>query len=82
VDPVPDPLPLRKSGSAGNRTRDLWILFRNLILETFTSLHFIVLILSTLNEHQRKPLEFLCTKLGSMPFPNVFNVTVIVTIVL
>jgi hypothetical protein len=25
VDPVPDPLLLRKSASAGNRTRDLWI---------------------------------------------------------
>jgi hypothetical protein len=25
VDAVPDPLLLRKSGSAGNRTRDLWI---------------------------------------------------------
>jgi hypothetical protein len=25
VDPVPDPLLLRKSGSAGNRTLDLWI---------------------------------------------------------
>jgi hypothetical protein len=25
VDPVPDPLLLRKSGSAENRTRDLWI---------------------------------------------------------
>jgi hypothetical protein len=25
VDPVPDPLPLRKSCSARNRTRDLWI---------------------------------------------------------
>jgi hypothetical protein len=25
VDPVPDPLLLRKSGSAWNRTRDLWI---------------------------------------------------------
>jgi hypothetical protein len=25
VDPVPDPLLLRKFGSAGNRTRDLWI---------------------------------------------------------
>jgi hypothetical protein len=25
VDPVPDPLFLRKSDSAGNRTRDLWI---------------------------------------------------------
>jgi hypothetical protein len=25
VGPVPDPLLLRKSGSAGNRTRDLWI---------------------------------------------------------
>jgi hypothetical protein len=24
VDPVPDPLLLRKSGRAGNRTRDLW----------------------------------------------------------
>jgi hypothetical protein len=25
VDPVPDPLLLRKSGSAGNRIRDLWV---------------------------------------------------------
>jgi hypothetical protein len=25
VDPVPDPLLLRKSGSAGTRTRDLWV---------------------------------------------------------
>jgi hypothetical protein len=25
VDPVPDPLLLRKSGRAGNRTLDLWI---------------------------------------------------------
>jgi hypothetical protein len=25
VDPVPDPLLLRKSGRVGNRTRDLWI---------------------------------------------------------
>jgi hypothetical protein len=25
VDPIPDPILLRKSGSAGNRTRDLWI---------------------------------------------------------
>jgi hypothetical protein len=25
VDPVPDPLPLKKSGRAGNRTWDLWI---------------------------------------------------------
>jgi hypothetical protein len=25
VDPVPDPLLLRKSGSAGNRTRNFWI---------------------------------------------------------
>jgi hypothetical protein len=25
VDPVPDPLLLRKSGSAGNQTRDLWV---------------------------------------------------------
>jgi hypothetical protein len=25
LDPVPDPLLLRKSGSAGNRSRDLWI---------------------------------------------------------
>jgi hypothetical protein len=25
VDPVPDPLFLRKSGSAWNRTRDFWI---------------------------------------------------------
>jgi hypothetical protein len=25
MDPVPDPLLFRKSGRAGNRTRDLWI---------------------------------------------------------
>jgi hypothetical protein len=25
IDPVPDPLLLRKSGSTGNRTRDFWI---------------------------------------------------------
>jgi hypothetical protein len=25
LDPVPEPLLLRKSGSAGNRTRDLWV---------------------------------------------------------
>jgi hypothetical protein len=25
VDPVPDPLLLRKSGSTGNRTQDLWV---------------------------------------------------------
>jgi hypothetical protein len=25
VDPIPDPLLLRKSGSAGNRNRDLWV---------------------------------------------------------
>jgi hypothetical protein len=25
ADPVPDPLLFRKSGSAGNRTRDLWV---------------------------------------------------------
>jgi hypothetical protein len=25
VDPVPDPPLLRKSGSAGNRIRDLWV---------------------------------------------------------
>jgi hypothetical protein len=25
VDPVPDSLLLRKTGGAGNRTRDLWI---------------------------------------------------------
>jgi hypothetical protein len=25
VDPIPDPLLLKKSGGAGNRTRDLWI---------------------------------------------------------
>jgi hypothetical protein len=30
VDPVPDPLLHRKSGSAGNRTRDLWICSREL----------------------------------------------------
>jgi hypothetical protein len=30
VDPVPDPLLLRKSGSAGNRTQDLWVSSREL----------------------------------------------------
>jgi hypothetical protein len=30
VDPVPDPLLLRKSGSAGNRTWDLWICIQEL----------------------------------------------------
>jgi hypothetical protein len=25
VDPVPDPVSLRRSGSAGNRTRGLWV---------------------------------------------------------
>jgi hypothetical protein len=30
VDPDSDPLPLRKSGSADNRTRDLWICTRDL----------------------------------------------------
>jgi hypothetical protein len=29
VDPVPDPLPLRKSGSAGNRTRTSGSVARN-----------------------------------------------------
>jgi len=28
VDPVPDPLLLRKSGRAGNRTRDLFLLYK------------------------------------------------------
>jgi hypothetical protein len=32
VDPVPDPLLLGKSGSAGNRTRDLWICSQELLL--------------------------------------------------
>jgi hypothetical protein len=30
VDPVPDPLLLRQSGSAGNRTWDLWIFSQEL----------------------------------------------------
>jgi hypothetical protein len=30
ADPVPDPLSLRKSGSAGNRIRDLWIISQEL----------------------------------------------------
>jgi hypothetical protein len=51
VDPVPDPLLLRISGSAGNRTRDLWVssqelwlldqrggLFKRSILMFFTHL--------------------------------------------
>jgi hypothetical protein len=31
VDPVPDPLLLRKSGSAGNRARDLWVSSQELL---------------------------------------------------
>jgi hypothetical protein len=31
-DPVPDPLLLIKSGSAGNRTRDLWVSSQKLLL--------------------------------------------------
>jgi hypothetical protein len=31
VDPVPDPLLLRKSGSVGNRTRDLWFCSQELL---------------------------------------------------
>jgi hypothetical protein len=31
VDPVPDLLPLRKTGSAGNRTRDHWIYSQELL---------------------------------------------------
>jgi hypothetical protein len=31
VDPVPDPMLPRKSGSAGNRTRDLWICSQKLL---------------------------------------------------
>jgi hypothetical protein len=34
VDPVPDPLLLRKSGRAGNRTRDLWICSQKLLTPT------------------------------------------------
>jgi hypothetical protein len=47
VDPIPDPLLLRKSGSAGNRTRDLWIcsqelwpLDHNWLLYSWTGLHY------------------------------------------
>jgi hypothetical protein len=32
VNPIPDPLLLRKSGSAGNRTQDLWICSQKLWL--------------------------------------------------
>jgi hypothetical protein len=32
VDPVPDPLLLRKSGSAGNRTRNFWVSIHELSL--------------------------------------------------
>jgi hypothetical protein len=31
VDPVPDPLLLRESGSAGNITRDLWVSSQELL---------------------------------------------------
>jgi hypothetical protein len=31
IDPVPDPLLLRKSGSAANRTQDLWICSQELL---------------------------------------------------
>jgi hypothetical protein len=32
MDPVPDPLLLRKCGRAGNRTRDLWVCNQKLLL--------------------------------------------------
>jgi hypothetical protein len=38
VDPIPDPLLLRKSDSAGNRTRALWIATRNSPLDQRDSL--------------------------------------------
>jgi hypothetical protein len=39
VDPVPDPLPLRKSGSAGNRTRASGSVARNSKPSLIRSLH-------------------------------------------
>jgi hypothetical protein len=41
VDPVPDPLLLRKCGGAGNRTQDLWRnfnIFYNILTLTFNIL--------------------------------------------
>jgi hypothetical protein len=35
VDPIPDPLLLRKSGRSGNRTRDLWICSQKLLFPLF-----------------------------------------------
>jgi hypothetical protein len=43
VDPIPDPLLLRKSGSAGNLTKDVWIKELGKALErlnSFASLEF------------------------------------------
>jgi hypothetical protein len=37
VDPVPNPLLLRKSGSAGNRTQSLWICSGQISPEKFLS---------------------------------------------
>jgi hypothetical protein len=39
VGPVPDPLLLRKSGSAGNRTQDIWICSQGIVvtIETIIS---------------------------------------------
>jgi hypothetical protein len=45
VDPIPDPLLLRKSGSAGNRAQYLWICSQELPL----SINFINTSLSKLN---------------------------------
>jgi hypothetical protein len=47
VDPVPDPLLLKKSGSAGNRTRDLWICSQ----ELWTLYHRGILIYSNMDHN-------------------------------
>jgi hypothetical protein len=59
VDPVPDPLPLRKSGSAGNRTRDLWIspLYRRLKYNDQVHLS------------ENRQLRGTVTRQGQEPFP-------------
>jgi hypothetical protein len=40
VDPVSDPLLFRKSGSVGNRTRDLWVCSQEVWLLDYRSGHF------------------------------------------
>jgi hypothetical protein len=68
VDPLPDPLLLRKSGSAGNRTRDLWICSKKLwpldysggrYKRKYPSKIQVTIILRVLNEHKLSMFEYM-----------------------